>query len=74
MRLLPLLGVRGELFDGEVADRLAQLFVLVGEDEVLAVGAEVGLDDALGGGGHRGGGLLVLVGSGVVLDGRRSGE
>ena len=38
-RLLPFLGVGGELFDREVADRLAQLFVLVGEDEVLAAGA-----------------------------------
>src|SRR6266576_1726716 len=37
-RLLPLLGVGRELFDREVADRLAQLFVLVGEDEMLALG------------------------------------
>ena len=54
-RLLPFLRVRRQLFDGEVVDRLAQLFVLVGEDEVLALGLEVGLDDALGGGGHSGG-------------------
>ncbi len=45
--LLPLLGVRRELLDDEVADRLAQLFVLLGEDEVLAAGLEVGLDDGL---------------------------
>ena len=32
------------------ADRLAQLLVLVGEDEVLAPGAEVGLEDVGGGG------------------------
>ena len=29
------------------ADRLAQLLVLVGEDEVLALGGEVGLEDGL---------------------------
>ena len=45
--LLPLLGVRRELLDDEVVDRLAQLFVLLGEDEVLAAGLEVGLDDGL---------------------------
>src|SRR6202042_1602956 len=49
-RLLPFLGVGSELFDREVADRLAELFVLVGEDEVLALGLEVGLQHALGGG------------------------
>src|SRR6185437_11535026 len=48
-RLLPFLGVRRELFDREVADRLTELFVLVGEDEVLALRLEVGLQDALGG-------------------------
>ena len=50
-RLLPLLGVGLELLDHEAADRLAQLLVLVGEDEVLALGGEVGLED-VGGGGH----------------------
>ena len=60
-RLLPFLGVRRQLFDREVADRLAQLFVLVGEDEVLALRLEVGLEDAdVGGGGHDGRGLLGL--------------
>ena len=49
-RLLPLLGVRRELLGREAADRLAQLFVLVGEDEVLALGAEVGLEHVCGGG------------------------
>ena len=63
--LLPLLRVRRELFDGEVADRLAQLFVLVGEQEVFALGVEVGLLHALGGGGHVGG-LLVVLGAGFV--------
>jgi hypothetical protein len=33
----------------EAADRLAQRLVLVGEDEVLALGGEVGLMDGLGG-------------------------
>ena len=42
--LLPLLGVGLELLDHEPADRLAQLLVLVGEDEVLALGGEVGLE------------------------------
>ena len=51
-RLLPLLGVRLELLDHEAADRLPQLLVLVGEDEVLALGREVGLEDV--GGGHAG--------------------
>ena len=51
-RLLPLLGVRRELLDREAADRLAQLLVLVGEDEVLAPGGEVGLQDVLRSGGH----------------------
>ena len=49
-RLLPLLGVGLELLDHEAADRLAQLLVLVGEDEVLALGGVVGLEDV--GGGH----------------------
>ena len=39
----------GELLDREAADRLAQRLVLVGEDEVLALGGEVGLVDGLGG-------------------------
>ena len=50
-RLLPLLGVGLELLDHEPADRVAQLLVVVGEDEVLALGGEVGLEDV--GGGHR---------------------
>ena len=49
-RLLPLLGVGLELLDHKAADRFAQLLVLVGEDEVLALGGEVGLEDV--GGGH----------------------
>ena len=32
------------------ADRLAQAVVILGEDEVLALGAEVGLQDVCGGG------------------------
>ena len=52
-RLLPLLGVGLELLDHEAADRVAQLLVLVGEDEVLALGGEVGLE-YVGGGGHAG--------------------
>jgi hypothetical protein len=51
-RLLPLLGVGGELLLGEAADRLPQLLVLVGEDEVLARSLEVGLEDVVSGGGH----------------------
>jgi hypothetical protein len=47
-RLLPLLGVRRELLLGEGPDRLAQLLVLVGEDEVLAPRAVVRLEDLLG--------------------------
>jgi len=39
-----------ELLLGERADRLAQRLVLVGEDEVLALGAELGLYDGVGGG------------------------
>ncbi len=49
--LLPLLGVGLELLDHEAADRVAQLLVLVGEDEVLALGGEVWLED-VGGCGH----------------------
>jgi hypothetical protein len=41
--------VGGELLLRERADRLAQLLVLVGEDEVLALGGEVGLQDVCGG-------------------------
>ena len=37
-------------FVDERADRLAQLVVLLGEDEVLALGAVVGLQDVCGGG------------------------
>ncbi len=47
--LLPLLGVGLELLDDEAPDRLAQLLVLVGEDEVLARGGEVRLEDVSGG-------------------------
>ena len=50
--LLPLLRVRAQLLDDEVVDRLAQLVVLVGEDEVLARAGVVGLQDI--GGGHGG--------------------
>src|SRR5258707_10625315 len=49
--LLPLLGVGLELLDREAADRVAKLLVLVGEDEVLALCGEVGLEN-VGGGGH----------------------
>ena len=50
--LLPLLRVRAQLLDDEVVDRLAELVVLVGEDEVLARAGVVGLQDI--GGGHAG--------------------
>src|SRR5258708_7735264 len=53
-RLLPLLGVGLELLDREAADRVAKLLVLVGEDEVLALCGEVGLEN-VGGGGQPGG-------------------
>ena len=46
--LLPLLSVGLELLDHEAADRLTQLLVLVGEDEVLALGGEVWLEDVGG--------------------------
>ena len=49
--LLPLLGVGLQLLDHEAADRLAQLLVLVGEDEVLALAGEVWLEYV--GGRHR---------------------
>ena len=39
-------------FSTQALHRLAQLLVLVGEDEVLAVGAVIGLDDAGGRGRH----------------------
>jgi hypothetical protein len=39
---LPLLGVGLELRDDEAVDRLAQLVVLVGEDEVAPCGGVVG--------------------------------
>ena len=48
-RLLPLLGVRRELFDHEAVDRLAQLLVLVAEDEVAARSGVVGLENCHGG-------------------------
>ena len=51
--LLPLLRVRAQLLDDEVVDRLAELVVLVGEDEVLARAGVVGLQD-IGCGGHGG--------------------
>ena len=47
---LPLLGVGLELLLDERADRLAQAVVLLGEDEVLLLRLEVGLQDLLGGG------------------------
>src|SRR6185295_14570001 len=47
--LLPLLRVRGELLHDERVDRLAEALVLVGEDEVRAPRAVVGLEDGLGG-------------------------
>jgi hypothetical protein len=52
-RLLPLLGVGSQLLGREGANRLTKLLVLVGEDEVLALRAEVGLQDVLLGRGHR---------------------
>ena len=48
-RLLPLLRVRPELLDDEVVDRLAELLVLVGEDEVPAGAGVIGLQDISGG-------------------------
>src|SRR6202034_50887 len=45
--------VRRQLLEREVADRLAQRFVLVGEQEVLALRVEVGLQDLALGGRHR---------------------
>ena len=48
--LLPLLRVGPELLEHEGADRLAQLLVLVGEDEVPPGRGVVGLEDV--GGGH----------------------
>jgi len=53
-RLLPLGRVGRELLEREAPDRLAQLLVLVVEDEVLAPRAEVGLEDVGGRGGVRG--------------------
>ena len=44
-RLLPFLGVWGELLLDERPDRLAQPLVLLGKDEVLARRAEIRLDD-----------------------------
>ena len=51
-RLLPLLRVRRELLDHERVDRLAQRFVLIVEDEVLAARPVVGLQHIGLGGGH----------------------
>src|SRR6202042_3285412 len=51
-RLLPLFAVGLELLDHEAPDRVAQLLVLVGEDEVLALAGVVGFEDV--GGGHAG--------------------
>jgi hypothetical protein len=59
--------VRRELFDGEVANRLAQRFVLVGEDEVLARVPVIGLEQALGGGGYFGGSPRVWGYSGAAV-------
>jgi len=38
-----------ELFDHEAANRVAQLIMFVGEDEVLTPGGEVGLEDVCSG-------------------------
>ena len=43
--LLPALGVGGQLLLHERADRLAQAVVVLGEDEVLLRGLEIGLED-----------------------------
>jgi hypothetical protein len=51
-RLLPLVLVGGEFLDHEVADGLPQLLVLVGEDEVTALGGEVRLQGLGGGRAH----------------------
>ena len=51
-RLLPLLGVGRELLRRERARSTRAALVLLGEDEVLALRAEVGLEDVLLGGGH----------------------
>src|SRR5687767_12270294 len=48
--LLPLLGVGPELLLDEAPDRLAEPVVLLGEDEVLLGGGEVGLENV--GSGH----------------------
>ena len=50
--LLPLEAVGEDLLLHPRLHRLAQLLVLVGEDEVLARSAVVGLDDGLGSSGH----------------------
>jgi hypothetical protein len=49
-RLLPLVGVRSQLLRHERVNRLAELVVLLGEDEVLAVGAVVRLEERVCGG------------------------
>ena len=51
-RLLPLLRVRRELLDHERVDRLAERFVVIVEDEVLAARPVVGLQHIGLGGGH----------------------
>ncbi len=48
--LLPLLGVRRQLLGHERPDRLAQLVVLLAEDEVLAAAGVIGLEQRVGGG------------------------
>ena len=47
--VLPLVRVGRELLDDEGVDRLAEALVLLGEDEVRAPRAVVGLEDGLGG-------------------------
>ena len=51
--LLPIEPVRGALLQHPRLHRLAQLLVLVGEDEVRPVRAVVGLEHGVGRGGHR---------------------
>src|SRR4051794_248920 len=52
--LLPLEPIGGELLQHPGLHRLAELLVLVGEDEVRAGCGVIGLDDAGGRGGHDG--------------------
>ena len=51
-RLLPLLRVRRQLLDDERVDRVAELLVVVVEDEVPAARPVVGLEHCGVGGGH----------------------